>query len=67
MLQGKQLSDLKQRQEHYYNRSAHDLKPLKLNDTVRITPAKDIGHSEMMEMTSQKSPSFHVEMFYLCY
>ena len=45
-LQGKQLSDLKQRQEHYYNRSAHDLKPLKLNDTVRIAPAKDIGKSE---------------------
>ena len=46
-LQGKLLSDLKQGQEHYYNRSAHDLKPLKLNDTVRIAPAKGISLSEV--------------------
>lgn len=37
---------LKERQAHYYNRSARDLEPLKIQDPVRIAPPDGIGLSK---------------------
>lgn len=40
------LMKLKERQSHYYNRSAKDLEPLKILDPVRIGPPDGIGQSK---------------------
>ncbi|XP_062572692.1 uncharacterized protein LOC134234634 [Saccostrea cucullata] len=44
--QGRTLVRLKERQAHYYNRGAKDLKPLKIQDLVRIAPPDGIGQSK---------------------
>ncbi|XP_061170331.1 uncharacterized protein K02A2.6-like [Saccostrea echinata] len=43
--QGRKLVRLKERQAHYYNHGAKDLKPLKIQDLVRIAPPDGIGQS----------------------
>ena len=43
--QGRKLTKLKERQATYYNRGASDLKPLKIQDPVRIEPPDGLGQT----------------------
>ena len=43
--QGRKLTKLKERQATYYNCGASDLKPLKIQDPVRIAPPDGLGQT----------------------